>query len=165
MSPVLGRPPRAPRSRPVDPGAKAPAVGKGTTASGKPTGAPRATGLEEAQRTTRGQEARQTVTPPATTKAHRQVPSNNGRWLLQTRKAHTADNEPRHANRCQATQPPFGWTCARLAGNPAPACYRTAAVRMKDCSPSSIPSPCRLRTSRRPDGRLRAWRVSSPCLL
>ena len=42
---VLDRPPRAPRSRPVDPGAQAPGMQKGTTASGKRTGAPRATGL------------------------------------------------------------------------------------------------------------------------
>ena len=40
MSAVLGWPPRAPRSHPVKPGAQAPRVGKGTTASGKPTGAP-----------------------------------------------------------------------------------------------------------------------------
>ena len=40
MSPVLGRPPRAPRNHPVKPGATAPGVGEGTTATGKPTGAP-----------------------------------------------------------------------------------------------------------------------------
>ena len=50
MSPVLGRPPRALRSRPVKPGARAPGAGKGTTASGKPTGAPRATEPDEARR-------------------------------------------------------------------------------------------------------------------
>ena len=33
---VLGRPPRAPRSRQVNPGAQAPGLEKGTTASGKP---------------------------------------------------------------------------------------------------------------------------------
>ena len=30
----------------------------------------------------------------------------------------------------------------------------TAAVRMDVCAPGSEPSPCRLRTSRRPDGLL-----------
>ena len=53
-SPVLGRPPRALCSRPVKPGAQAPGMGKGTTASGKPTGAPRATGPNEARGTNTG---------------------------------------------------------------------------------------------------------------
>ena len=74
MSPVLGRPPRAPRSRPVNPGAKAPGMGKGTTASGKPTGALRATRPDEAPRTTRGHEACHRGTPLATTTAKGQVP-------------------------------------------------------------------------------------------
>ena len=87
MSLVLGQPPHAPGSGPVKPGATAPGVEKGTTASGKPTGAPRATGPDEARRTKRGREARQRGTPPATTTAHKQVPSNNGRQVLQTRTA------------------------------------------------------------------------------
>ena len=95
MSPVLGRPPRAPCSRPVNPGAKAPRMGKGTTASGKPTGALRATGPDEARRTTRGHEARQRATPPATTTAHGQVPGNNGRRVPQTRTARTTTTQPR----------------------------------------------------------------------
>ena len=53
-SPVLGRPPRAPRSDPVKPGATAPGVGEGTEATGKPTRAPRATGPDEARRTNAG---------------------------------------------------------------------------------------------------------------
>ena len=52
--PVLGRPPRAPRSHPVKPGATAPGVGEGTTATGKPTGAPRATGPDEERPTSAG---------------------------------------------------------------------------------------------------------------
>ena len=55
MSPVLCRPPRAPCSHPVKPGATAPGVGEGTTATGKPTGAPRATGPDEERRTNAGQ--------------------------------------------------------------------------------------------------------------
>ena len=54
MSPVLGRPPRAPRSDPVEPGAQAPAVGEGTTATGKLTGAARETGPDEARRINAG---------------------------------------------------------------------------------------------------------------
>ena len=92
---------------PTQPASKAggasPRVGKGTTAWGKPTGAPRATGLDEARRTTRGHEARQRGTPPATTKSQRQVPSSDGRRVPQTRRARTTRNEPRHEDRCQAT--------------------------------------------------------------
>ena len=70
MNPVIGRPPRAPRSQLVKLGAQAPGQGKGTTAYRKPTRAPRAASLEEARGTTWGHEARQRGTPPATTKAH-----------------------------------------------------------------------------------------------
>ena len=54
MSPVLGRPPRAPRSCPVKPGARGPSVGEGITATGKPTEALRATGPDEARRNNAG---------------------------------------------------------------------------------------------------------------
>ena len=54
MSRLLGRPSRAPRSRPVKPRATAPGAGEGTTATGKLTGAPRATGPDEARRTNAG---------------------------------------------------------------------------------------------------------------
>ena len=50
-----------------------------------------------------GHEARKRGTLPATTNAHGQVPSNNGRWVPQTQTARTTRNEPRHGNRCQAT--------------------------------------------------------------
>ena len=106
MSPVLGRPLRAPRSQPVKPEAQAPGLGKGTTASGKPTEAPRATGPDEARRTPRGHQARQRGTPPATTKAQGQMPSNNGHRVPQTRAASTTRKKPRHRNGCQATPNP-----------------------------------------------------------
>ena len=108
-------------------------VGKGTTGSGKPTGAPRATGSDEAQRITRGHEARQRGTPPATTKAHRQVPKNNRQRVPQSRTARTTSNEPRHENMCQATP---------------------AAVQMDVCAPGSGPRPYRLGNSRHQDGRV-----------
>ena len=54
-----------------------------------------------------------------------------------------------------AQQPPSGWTSVCPAGYPTPAGYETAAVRTDVCAPGSEPSPCRLRTSRRPDGRVR----------
>ena len=144
MSPFLDWPLRAPRSHPVKPGAQAPGVGNGTTVSGKPTGALRATGPDEAQRTTPGHEACQSGTPPATTKAHGQVPSSDGRRVPQTRRAHPTRNEPRHEDRCQATP---------------------AAVRTDVCAPSGEPSPCQLQNSRRLDGRVCARRVPSPCQL
>ena len=106
MSPVLGGPPRAPRSHPLKPGAQAPGAGKGATALGKTTGAPRAAGPNEARHTTRGHQARQRGTPPATTKAHEQVPSNNDYQVPQTRAARTTRNEPWHRNRCQAPPNP-----------------------------------------------------------
>ena len=53
-----------------------------------------------------------------------------------------------------AQRPPSGWTCVRPAGYPTPAGYKTAAVRTDVCAPGSEPSPCQLRTSRRPDGRV-----------
>ena len=108
MSPVLGRPPRAPRSRPVNPGAKAPGMGRGTTASGKPTRATRATGPDEARRTTRGHEARQRGTPPATTSADLQVPGNNCRRVPQNPDSvhhnHTTTAEGRHRREDEAKQ-------------------------------------------------------------
>ena len=110
----------------------------------KVTGAPRATDQTRRGAPTRGHEARQRGTPPATTKAHGQVPSNNGRWLPQTRRARTTLNEPRHENRCQA--PP-------------------AAVQMDVCKPSSEPSPCRLPNSRCRNGRMRARRPLTLCRL
>ena len=67
-------------------------------------------------------------------------------------------NEPPRTNPSPAVptaqQPPSRWTCVRPAGYPIPAGYETAAVRTEVCAPGSEPSPCRLRTSRRPDGRV-----------
>ena len=61
-SQVLGQPPRAPRSGPVNPGAQAPGLWKGTTAWEKLTGAPRATGPGKVRRTNAG--------PGGTTETH-----------------------------------------------------------------------------------------------
>ena len=163
-NPVLGRPPRAPRSRPVKPGAQAPGVGKGTTASRKLTGAPRATGPDEARRTTRGHEARQRGTPPATTKAHGQVPGNNGRRVPQTRRARTTRNEPRHRNTCQATPAAVQMDERAPGGYPAPTGYEKPPSGWTSARPDgtqSLPAT----NSRRLDGRARARGVPSPCRL
>ena len=128
MSPVHGRPWRAPRSHPV----KRPRAGErhhGVEKADRSTGA---TGPDEARRTTPGHEARHRGTPPATTKAHGQLPSSNIRRVPQSRRACTTRNKPRHEDRCQATP---------------------AAVQTDVCTPGSEPSPCQLRNSRRPDGR------------
>ena len=95
-----------PAQPPSRAGGASPRVVKGTTASEKPTGAPRAAAPDEARRTTRGHQARQRGTPPSTTKAHGQVPSNNGNRVAQTLAATTGRNEPRHQKRCQATPNP-----------------------------------------------------------
>ena len=147
MRPVLGRPPRAPSSHPVKPGAQAPGLGKGTTASGKPTGAPRATGPDEARRTTRGHEARQRGRPPATTKAHGQVPSNNGRRVPQTRRVRTTRNQPRHENRCHATPAAVRMDECAPGSKPAPACLGTAVVGMDECAPGGYPAPAGYETA------------------
>ena len=144
MSPVLGRPPRAPRSHPVKRGAQAPGWGKAPRRQEKPTGAPRATGPDEARRTTRGHEARQRGTLQATTKPQGQVPGSDGRRVPQTRGARTTRNERQHQDRCQATP---------------------VTVPTDVCAPGSEPSPYRLRNSRRPDGRACARRVPSTCRL
>ena len=141
MSPVLGRPPRAARSYPVKPGAQACGLGKGRTASGKPTRAPRATGPHEARRTTRGHEAPQRGTPPATTKAYRQVPSRNGRRVPQTRRAHTTCNQPRQENRCQATPAGVLTDVCAPGSKPSPCRLRNSAVQMDECAPIGYPAP------------------------
>ena len=153
MSPVLGRPPRAPRSRPVKPGAQARGLGKGTTASGKPTGAPRATGPDEARRTTRGHQARQRGTPPATTKAHGQVPSHNGRRVLQTRRARTTRTELRHRNRCQATPAAVRMDECAPGGYGAPTSYKQPLSGWTSARPEGT-EPLPATNSRRPDGRV-----------
>ena len=109
-SPVLGRPPRAPGSHSVRSEATAPGVGEGTTAMGKPTGASRATGPDEARRTNAGPEARQRGTPPATTTARGQVPMHNGHRVPRTREARTTHDEPRHGGRCQGQRGPHART-------------------------------------------------------
>ena len=104
-SPVLGRPPRAPRSCRGNPGLKAPGRGWHHR-DGQPTRALTATGLEEARRNTRGHEACRRGTPPSTAKAHGRVQSNNGHRVPQTREVRKERNEPRHGRRCQATRKP-----------------------------------------------------------
>ena len=164
MSLVLVRPPRAPRSHPVKPGAQAPGVGKGTTASGKPTLAPRATRLDEAWRTTRGHQARQRGTPPATTKAHGQVPSHKGRQMPQTRRARTTRNEPRHSDRCQATAAAVRMDECAPGGYPTPTGYKQPPSGWTSARPEGT-QPLPATNSRRPDGRVRARGVPSPCRL
>ena len=161
MRPVLGRPPRAPRSRPVKPGAQAPEVGKGTTASGRPTGAPRATRPDEARRTTQGHEARQRGTPPATTEPHGHVPSHNGRRVPQTPRARTTRTEPRHRNRCQATQAAVQMDECAPGGYSAPTGYEQPPFGRTSARPEGT-QPLPATNSRRPDGRVRAQRVLSP---
>ena len=131
MSPFLGRPPRAPRSHPVIPGAQASGVRKSTTASGKPTlstesvrsgrGAAhhagplwRAAGHNQSTRT--GAKQQQPPGPASPESAHNTQQT--------TAREQVPTNTSRHLNR------------------------RGRALR--------VPSPCRLRNSRRPDGQVSA---------
>ena len=79
---------------------------------------------------------------------------------------HPTTNKPQRTSPSPAVptaqQPPSGWTCVRPAGDPTPAGYETAAVRTDVCAPGSEPSPCRLRTSCRPDGRVCARQGTKP---
>ena len=87
-------------------GAQAPWVRKGTTAAGKPTGAPRATRPDEAQRTNTGPRG----TPERHTAGHihgTQTDAKQGRpGAPQTWAGHTTRNEPWHGSRCQVTPNP-----------------------------------------------------------
>ena len=88
---------------------------KGTTASGKLTGAPTATRPDEARRTTWGQEARQRGTPLATTTAHGQVRGNNGRRVPQTRTARATTTQPQRRSDTEWEARP---SSARETGRP-----------------------------------------------
>ena len=93
--------------------------------------------------------ARQTQhAPRGTTRQH-----NSGHPRL------TTSTQPRTSPAVStAQQRPSGWICGQPAANPTPAGYKTAAVRTNVCAPGSEPSPCRLRNSRHPDGRVRGRR-------
>ena len=129
MSPVLGRPPRAPRSHPVKPGATAPGVGEGTTATGKPTGAPRATGPDEEWRTNAGPRG----TPERHAAGHnhgtrtgakpqRPPGAANPGSAHNTRRAAARDKVPRTAG------PPRPHTAPTASGKRAPAARRKGRV-------------------------------------
>ena len=97
----------------------------------------------------------------------------------------TTRNKPRHRNRRQATPAAIWMFESAPGGYPAPASYGTAAIRMDECAHRGYPAPAGYEqppsgwrsarpegtqplpatNGRRPDGRLRAWRVPSPCRL
>ena len=93
------------------------------------------TGPDEAWCTTWGHEARQTGTPPSTTKAHGQVVSDNGRQVPQIRTARKQKTNHGMQKGARQHPPPSGWTCAHPAANSSPASYGTAAFRMDVCAP------------------------------
>ena len=103
MSPILSRPPRAPRSSPVNPGAQAPGSGKGTTASEKLTGAPRAT---------RPDKARQTKARPRGTPERHAAGQNQG-----TRTGAKQQRPPRSANPGSAHNPQRTTAQEQVPGN------------------------------------------------
>ena len=98
--------PRAPCSRPVNPGREPPGRGKAPRRRES-----RPQHRERPDRTwrgapMRGHEARLKGTLPATAGAQGQVPRNNGHRLRQTREARTTHDEPRHGSRCQGKPGP-----------------------------------------------------------
>ena len=115
--------------------------------------------------TTRGQEARQRGTPPAQPRHTDSCQATTAAGCRKPRER--ASHATKQGTRTGAKQhhPPSGWTCARPAANPTPAGYRRAIFRMDECAPGSVPCPCRLRNSRRPDSRVRGQTVPSPCRL
>ena len=137
MSPVLSRPPIAPHSCPVNIGARVPGVGEGTAATGMPTGAQRATGPVRRGAPTRGQEARHRGTLPAKTKAHDQVPSNNGPGLPQTRTARTTRTQSGHGRQCQATSKPARG--AHQGATPPPHTERSTARLRRSGAAARLP--------------------------
>ena len=116
---------------------------------------------ERPDRATRGHEACQRGTPPATTKAHGQVPSHNGRRVPQTRRARTTRTEPRHRNRCQATPAAVLMDECAPGGYPAPTGYEQPPSGWTSARPEGT-QPLPATNSRRPDGRVRAGRVPPP---
>ena len=104
----------------------------GKAQSGKPTRAPRATGPDEARRTTRGHGARQRGTLPATSTGTRTRTGVTQERPLAAARPDSAHNTQRN----KAHQQVPG---------------KTAAVRMDVCGPGSEPGPCRLMSGRRPD--------------
>ena len=73
---------------------------------------------------------------------------------------HTRSTARQHAPRHNNTTPPRQTytpdeeRAAKNKSKPRSPHSATAAVRMDVCAPGSEPSPCRLRTNRRPDGRV-----------
>ena len=141
MSPVPGRHPRAPRSRPVNPGEKALGLGKGHHGVGK---ADRHT---ESDRTGRG--AAHHAGPRATPERH-VAGHNQGRWTGAKQQRQRGAANPGSAYSTQRTT-----AREQVPGN-------RAAVQMDVCAPSSEPSPCRPQNSRHPDGRVRARQRTQP---
>ena len=164
MSLVLRRPPRAPRSHPVKPG-------------GKPPGWKKAPWRLESQPEHRERRDR----------TKRGAPRGATRHAREARRR----PQPRHTDRCQATtaagcrepgeraqhatnhgtgtgakqhQPPSGRTSARPEGTqPLPATEQPPSGRTSARPEGTQPLP--VMNSRRPDGRVRARRVPSPCRL
>ena len=165
-SPVLGRPPRAPRSHPVKPGVTAPGVGEGTTTMGKPTGAPRATGPDEERRTNAG--------PRGTPVRH--APGNNHGTRTdaepqqpRTREARTTHDEPRHGTRFQGQPGPHARTPhpRPVGSGPRPHAEKDDWSGVGECPSPDAPHPGKRRPPRgvlvRPPQRAKPARKSARC--
>ena len=150
MSPVLGRPPCAPRSHPPKPIAPRRREGRpehrgrpDQTRRGAPCGATR-----HAREARRQPQPRHKDRCQATTSAWCRKPGEH------------AQHATNHGTRTGAKrhEPPSRLNSARPAVYPAPAGYKTAAVRMDECAPGGYPAPAGYErspsglTSARPEG-------------
>ena len=112
-------------------------------------------GPDQARRTTRGREAHQRGTPPATAKAQGQVPSNNGHGVPQTWEARTTHDEPRHGSRCQAKPGPHTRTShpQLLGSEPRPHAPRTGGRAWQSARPRTPQTQARGAPARAPSSR------------
>ena len=113
-----------PAQPPIKSGGGTPRGGKGHHGVGKADRSTKSNWTGEGATHHAGQKARQRGSPPATTKAHRHVPSNSGLGAANPDRAH-------NTQRTTARQQVPGntrWTDGQLAASPAPTGYGTAAV-------------------------------------
>ena len=87
------------------------------------------------------------------------TPGQGARATRRPSRAHTQHRTPAHTT-AENTTPPRQTPTPddeRAAKNKSKSCSphsATAAVQMDVCAPGRVPNPCRLRNSRRPDGRV-----------
>ena len=177
-NPIAGPRTGTMRSEPSAPSSTCPAQPPSKSAGDSPRGGERHQGNRTADRSTEsdrtGRGAAHHAGPRGTPERHAAGHNQGTRTgAKQQRPPDAADPEKAHNTQRTTAQEqvPGNPSCRSDRGvrapaaNPAPASYGINAVRMDECARGSVPSPCRLRNSRRPNERVRARRVPSPCRL